>query len=125
MFQFKCTQIENDLARLGIFIDGIWDETLGGLGAKFKKLQADIVRIIEEEGFKTESQVSIEGFSINIFINTRADSLIIQRIISWESGAWKEMEFLGNGNSADNISKKLKEFLAKTVKFTISETGTE
>lgn len=120
MIKLFFNDIQNDLLKLGILVDGFWDEVFSKLGTKFTKLDEDISILIEKNGFKKEEKILVDNHFLNIFIRRekidKKEAVIIQKVDLFRSGVWSNLQFIGLGDN--ETIQEIKKFLTETVKFT-------
>lgn len=111
--------IAKDLLKIGIAIDGIWDEALGGMASRFKRVEDDITCLLSTSGFV--SRTIYESKETKVSAYEKDSSGIVHVITYMPSGVWGSSRFLGYGAEAAGALEKLESFYREKPKFSVEK----
>lgn len=112
--------IEQDLLKVGIAIDGLWDEILGGMASRFKQVEGDITHLLSGSGFA--GRTIHESKEVKVVAYEKDESRIIHIIVYvLPSGVWRSSRFLGYGVEAAGALKELESFYREKLKFSVEK----
>lgn len=123
MIEIYARKIEEDLARMGIFYSGSWDETGNPkINGKFERFDNHIVQILSDSKYKKMEEMVEKGKRIVIYGREDVSSAFVNvRTMIMLTGFWTSDKLTGYGPTeiVNPVLEEVEKFYRETAKFTV------